>query len=162
MARKSNALKEAVGTPADAKEVKGEVLSKEPSVAPRGRVTKAVPAVDLKAAKKALAEKQKEANTSQKAYLKQVEAIRKERTTAVAQACKPVEEQNKLIAALQKDLDKEKAASSKIEAKVHGVTAKIKAAADKDLEKLTKAKEKADVALAKEIAALEKVVGTEG
>lgn len=154
MARKSNALKEAVATPVDsAKEVKGEVVSRQPA-----KAAKVAPKVNLKDIKKALTEKQKEANVSEKVFLAALAAIDKRTKADMKMAEKPAMDILIAIGAMEKQIAKLRANHAAALTKVNKENAKIQLAGEKESGRLRKDKEKADIALAKEIAALQKVL----
>lgn len=165
MPRKSNALKEAVAMPVDAAPA---------APAKRGRPAKqdAAPAVDVKAAKKALAALVKQANDIQKKFDADMKAVDKypvltERANdgAALEAKKNLDAVRKAAEASAKQFEKDIAKAEGVVAKAVAAVGKIRekaeAAAEKERVRLRKEKEKADAALAKEIAALQKVIGSE-
>ena len=156
MPRKSETLKMAVPAPAE-KEVAGVVVDRVP--VKRGPKPKEAPAVDLKAAKRDLAAKQKEANTTEKAFRAEVKAIN-DRVTKEAAALDTVTPLQKELVKLLAQQVKLEAAIKKAGDKQHDAVAKLRKKADAEIQKLGAAKGKADDKLAKEIAALEKVLNS--
>lgn len=161
MPRKSETLKMAVSAPAE-KEVVGEVVDRVP--AKRGPKPKEAPAVDLKAVKRDLTAKQKEANTTEKAFLAQVKAIN-DQVAKDTKALNGVGDLDKELSAVAKEMAKLKDRKEKLESAIDKALAKqdiaagkLRKKADAEIDKLRTAKGKVDDKLAKEIAALEKVL----
>lgn len=155
MVAKSTTLKQAVADPVDtAKEVKGEVVKRG-----RGRPPKEASAVDLKAAKQELNALKKQANSSEKEHLAALKFIDKEADAKRKEAAKPMDEARAAKAAALKAVEKAEAAVAAAITKVNKDIGKIDAAAQKERDKLIKAKDKADGVLAKEIARLSALVG---
>lgn len=157
---KSETLKQAVADPLDtAKPVRAEVVKRGRGRPPKEAVANLTATVNVKAVKKELDALKKQALTSEKEHTKALEALTKQMTADIKTAEKPLDAAIAEKAAALKAVEKAELKVAKTISQVNKEADKLRAAHGKARDKLIQAKDKADSALAKQIAKLSALVG---